>query len=225
MAKIRPGGHGGYHPIGFEDREDTWKGFSFSCSGFAEALEQATDETIAAVNSAIVSTMNTVLRSVKAMVSREIRKKYNVPQAVLNERLGLFLGRIKVLEGVLEIGGRSVSLSYFSAKQFKGNMVKTRTKTTVKKSATKSPGVSVEVIKGRRTMLKSAWLNTFWNGHIGVLTRRGKSRYPVSVKSAISIASMFEQVEINDAIAAKIDADLERVFWHELEFYIDRGIR
>jgi hypothetical protein len=224
MAKVRPGGHGSYHPIGFEGREDTSTSRTFFCSGFAEAIASATDETIDDVRKAMASTMNKVLKSVRTMVSSEIRKRYNVPKAILDARLDLFEGRVnKDLQAVLTVGGKSVSLSYFGAKQFEGNQVKTRTKSTVKKSFTKTPGVQVEVIKGRRTVLKSAWLATFRSGHIGILTRRGKDRYPISVKSAISIASMFEQVEVNDAVVAKIDADLEATFFHEMEFYLGRG--
>lgn len=225
MAKIRFGGHGNYHPIGFEDREDTSKTMSFSCKGFADAMQQATEETIDDVRSAMSSAMNKVLKSVKTLVSTEIRKRYNVSKAVLDERLDLFEGRIKNLQAELTIGGKSVSLSYFGARQTLGNQSITRTKTTLKKSHAANQGVQVEVIKGRRTLIKSAWLQQLWTGHVGILKRMGKGRYPIMVKSAISIASMFEQTDINDAIVAKIDEDLERVFWHELEFYVERGGR
>ena len=223
MARIRVGGHGSYHPIGFDGREDTSKTISFSCSGFAEAINAATDETIEDVHRAMASAMNKVLKSVKSMVSAEIRKRYNVSKSVLDARLDLFEGRVKELQAVLTIGGRSVSLSYFGARQTLGNQVITRDKRTLKKSHALDQGVQVEVIKSRRTMIKSAWLQQFKSGHIGILKRRGKGRYPIMVKSAISIASMFEQEQINAAVIEKIDADLERVFFHELEFYIGRG--
>lgn len=223
MAKIRPGGHGNYHPIGFEDREDTSKTMSFSCRGFADALEQATEETIDDVNRAMASAMNKILKSVRTFVSSEIRKRYNVPKAILDARMDLFEGRIKALQAELTIGGRSVSLSYFGAKQTLGNQVITRSKSTLKKTHAVNQGVQVEVVEGRRALIKSAWLYKFRSGHIGILKRTGKGRYPIMVKSAISIASMFEQTEINDAIIAKIDTDLEALFWHEFEFYTERS--
>jgi len=218
-------GHGAYHPIGFEGREDTSKTLSFSCTGFAEAMGQATEETIGDIRKAMVSAMNKVLKSVKTLVSSEIRKRYNVPKAVLDARLDLFEGRVKDLQATLTIGGQSVSLSYFGAKQTNRNKVITRKGVTTRKRSAAFQGVETEVIKGRRTQLKSAFMQTFWSGHVGILIRTGKDRYPIRVKSAISIASMFDQVDVNAAIVAKIDADLDRTFMHELEFYLNRGGR
>lgn len=197
----------------------------FEFQGFREALDAATDETIQDVKAAIRSTMNKVTKSAKSLTSEEIRKIYNVQKAVLDQRMELFTARINNLEAELVVGGRSVSLSYFNARQFRGASVITRAKVTTRKRASKFQGVGVEVIKGQRTRLKSAFMQRFANGHLGILTRTTKSRYPVLVKSAVSVASMFKQVGINDAIVRKIDADLERVFWHELEFYLNRGTR
>lgn len=197
----------------------------FGFQGFEEALDAATEDTIKDVRAAVRSTMNKVTKSVKSLTSEEIRKIYNVPKAVLDERLELFTARINNLEAELVVGGKSVSLSYFNARQFSGAKVITRAKTTTRKRASKFQGVEVEVIKGQRTQLKSAFMQRFKSGHLGILTRTSKSRYPVLVKSAVSVATMFSQVGINDAIVRKIDADLERVFWHELEFYLNRGAR
>ncbi len=197
----------------------------FWFQGFEEAFDAATEETIQDVKAAIRSTMNKVVKSARSLTSEEIRKLYNVPKAVLDQRLELFTGRINNLEAELKIGGKSVSLSYFSARQFSGARVITRAKVTIRKRASKFQGVEVEVLKGQRTQLKSAFFQRFKSGHLGILTRTSKSRYPILVKSAVSVASMFHQVGINDAIVRKIDEDLERVFWHELEFYLNRGAR
>ena len=225
MAKIRPGGHGNYHPLGFEGREEASKSISFTSTGFGEALTAATEETIGDVKAAIRSALNKVVKSVKVMTSTEIRKRYNVPKAILDARLELYSAKMKDLEATLSIGGRSVSLSYFNAKQTNRNVVTTRKKTTIRKRNAKFQGVEVEVIQGKRTQLKSAFMRTFRSGHVGIVQRVGKSRYPIRVKNAISIASMFERDEIGDQVAAKIEADLERTFLHELEFYLNRGAR
>jgi hypothetical protein len=195
----------------------------FTCTGFKEAMDAATEETINDVKAAMRSAMNKVISSVRTLTSAEIRKIYNVPKNILDARLTMFTARINNLAAELVIGGKSISLSYFGARQFTRNRVITRTKGTQRKSAYKFQGVEVEVIKGRRTQLKSAFMQTFKSGHVGILIRKGKGRYPVNVKAAISIASMFEQIDINDAIVAKIEADLEAKFMHELEFYLGRG--
>lgn len=197
----------------------------FEVRGFKETLDAATEETIQDVKAAIRSTMNKVVKSVKSLTSDEIRKVYNVQKSVLDQRLELFTARINNLEAELVVGGKSVSLSYFNARQFRGASVITRAKVTTRKRVSKFQGVEVEVFKGQRTQLKSAFMQRFKSGHLGILTRTSKSRYPVLVKSAVSVASMFSQVGINDAIVRKIDEDLERVFWHELEFYLNRSAR
>ena len=197
----------------------------FEVQGFKEALDAACEETIQDVRAAIRSTLNKVVKSTKSLTSTEIRKVYNVPKAILDQRLELFTAKISQLEAELVIGGKSVSLSYFNARQFSGASVITRAKTATRKRASKFQGVEVEVQRGKRTQLKSAFMQRFKSGHLGILTRTSKSRYPVLVKSAVSLATMFNQVGINAAIISKIDADLERVFWHELEFYLSRGAR
>lgn len=247
MAKIRPGGHGSYHPIGFEGREDTSVSRTFECVGFAEAVAQATDETIDAVNAAMRSAMNKVLKSGRTMVSTEIRNRYNVPKAVLDERLELFEGRMNNLQAVLTIGGRSIPLSYFGMIANKG-----RTRSTVKlaKSShgvhgvlqkqtmkrSESMGISFEIIKGRRTTVTRSMFAAVMpnSGHIGVFHRgtgvikgREKSKgekhkQRIYENAVVSVATMFNQIQVNAAIVAKIDADLEATFKHELEFYLNR---
>lgn len=197
----------------------------FTCTGFQEALDLATTETTGDIKAALRSAMNKVIKSVRTLSSAEIRKRYNVPKNVLDARLTLFTARMNNLEAELVVGGKSISLSYFGAKQFDKKRVITRTGTTTRKRSSSFQGTSVEVVKGKRTELKSAFMQRFKSGHIGVMTRQGKARYPVLVKSAISIASMFDRVDINDAIVAKIDADLESTFEHELQFFLDRGSR
>lgn len=197
----------------------------FEVRGFKEAIDSACQETEQDVKRAVRSAINKVMKSVKSLTSAEIRKVYNVPKRVLDERLEVFTAKIQNLEGELRVGGLSVSLSYFGARQFSGTQVITRAKVTTRKRVSKFQGVEVEVFKGQRTELKSAFMQRFKSGHLGILTRTSKSRYPVLVKSAVSVASMFSQVGINDAIVRKIDEDLERVFWHELEFYLNRSAR
>lgn len=236
MAKVSaPGG----------DR--TFSTQAFSCSGFAEALDAATEETIGDVKAAISSALTKMVKGVKTLVSGEIRAQYNVPRAILDERLTLYSARIKDMVAELVVGGRSIPLSYFGMKATRGgsrssvSLVKTargvrgQLKTqTMKRSAKQS--ITVEVIRGRKTTLaKSAFVAVMKSGHIGVMHRgvgaiksRSKSRgekYKQAIyeNSVVSIATMFTQVGVNDAVVAKIDAELERLFWHELEFYTERG--
>ncbi len=222
---------------------------AFTCSGFREALDSATEETIGDVKAAIRSALEKMLRGVKTLVSGEIRTVYNVPAAILNDRLTVFAARIQNLEAELVIGGRSIPLSYFGMKAAYGNTrlsvaVKNtskgprgKLKSTVKKSFVES-SVSVEVIKGRRTTLaKSAFVAVMKSGHIGVMhrgpgviksrsgSRSEKHKQALYENSVVSIATMFNQVGVNDAVVAKIDTELEALFWHEFGYYTERSGR
>ncbi len=221
----------------------------FGCSGFSEALSQATDETIGDVKAAIRSALNKMVAKIKTLVSGEIRNVYNVPRSILDERLAIFTAKIQDLEAELVVGGRSVALSYFGMKAVEGNMRKSvsikktgrgyrgQLKTTVKRSFAES-SITVEVIKGRQTTLKkSAFVAVMKSGHVGIMHRGPgsiksrsasksvKHKQALYENSVVSIATMFSQVGVNDAVVAKIDAELEIIFWHELEFYTERSGR
>lgn len=229
--------------------ERTFSTQTFTCSGFAEALSTATEETIGDVKAAIRSALDKMISQVKTLVSGEIRQTYNVPAAILNDRLRVFSARIQNLEAELIIGGRSIPLSYFGMKAVEGNMRKSvsikstprgprgKLNTTVKRSFAESK-ITVEVVKGRRTTLaKSAFVAVMKSGHIGVMHRGPgviksrsasksvKHKQAIYENSVVSIATMFTQVGVNDAVVAKIDAELERLFWHELEFFTERASR
>jgi hypothetical protein len=222
---------------------------TFSCTGFADALDAATSETIGDVRAAIRSALNKMVSRLLTLVSSEIRNVYNVPAAILNDRLKVFSARIQNLEAELVIGGRSIPLSYFGMKASVGNTrmsVKVKNtergprgqlKSTVKKSFVES-SISVEVIRGRRTTLaKSTFVAVMKSGHIGVMHRGSgtiksrsaskgvKHRQQIYENAVVSIATMFNHVGVNDAVVAKIDAELEVLFIHELEFYTERSGR
>ncbi|TLM66032.1 MAG: hypothetical protein FDZ69_07565 [Deltaproteobacteria bacterium] len=226
----RGGGHGSYHPIGFEDRQDTSAIISFRFVGFEKALAEAVDDDIKIVKRAARSTINKVTKSAKAVIVEEIRKHYNVPEQVLRKRINTLLAKMWDMRGELTVGGASVSLSYFGARQQAGQMITTR-KNMKDGSGLKSvkgrglrhfQGVSVQVVQTHSTLLRRAFMVQVKSGHVGIFVRRGKGRYPIEHKASISIASMFETAGVSSAVAAKIEADLERVFEHELAYYQGR---
>lgn len=229
--------------------ESSYTTQSFSCTGFREALDNATEETIGDVKAAIRSAMTKMVRGVRTLVSDEIRKKYNVPRSILNDRLDVFAARVQDMEASLVIGGRSVALSYFGMQAASKNMRQSvsikktgrgyrgQLKTTTRRTAV-DPSVSVEVIKGQRiTLKKSAFVAVMKSGHVGIMHRgpgtiksrasskSEKHRQALYENSVVSIATMFKQVGVNDAVVAKIDAELERLFEHEMTVYADGARR
>lgn len=217
---------------------DTFKKINFTCSSFAEELNAATEETIGAVRSAIKSAINKVSVSAKALASSEIRNVYNVPKAVLDQRLEVLRARVENLEAEIVFGGKSISLSYFGARQITSSRSITRKKGEfvskglfvgpTRRGKDLSAGVSVEVIKGRRTLLKSTFMAQMKSGHIGVMERipgkmmKKKKKQAIREKAVVSIASMISKAEVYDHVVQKIDEDLEQKFLHELDYYLGR---
>jgi hypothetical protein len=211
---------------------ETYTSIGFTCSAFGEALSAATDDTVKAVESAIKSAITKVARSARSLTSAEIRRLYNVPKAVLDERLEVLRTRVQQLEVELVFGGKSISLSYFGARQYavkkmlsrKGTSLVTK---TMKRSRT-FQGVSVEIVKGKRTELKSAFLARMKSGHIGVMERtpgkkmKGKNKQAIRERALFSIAAVVSKPEIEAKVVQKIDDDLEATFLHELEYFLGR---
>lgn len=206
------------------------KSITFTCGAFSEALQAATDDTLGSVKAAIRSALNKVASSCKSMASSQIRETYNVPKSILDERLTVFRARISDLEVTLTLAGKSISLSYFGARQFTVSRVVTRKGKGLKSRTTRKSetfrGVQVEIERGKTTQLKSAFLAQMKSGHIGVMRRvpgkkmKGKNKTAIAEQAVVSIATMVKNAGVYDALVEKIDNDLEAKFLHELDYFL-----
>jgi hypothetical protein len=82
-------------------------------------------------------------------------------------------------------------------------------------------GVTVEILRGKKTNLPTAFIAATNNGYQGVFSRVGKARLPVENKASITIASMFGQEEVQQPTLREIVATWNARFRHHL----DREIR
>jgi hypothetical protein len=225
----------------------TSSSFTFTCQGFQQALASATDETIGDVRAAIRSAMNKMVSQLKSLAVTEIVAVFNVSPRVLGERLRVFRARMSDLEAELRISGKSIPLPYFGARQVGRKTVRSGQsykglKTTQRRSSRTmvgpsfSGGVEVQITRGVTTVLQSAFLARMKSGHVGVFRRgsgvmKSRAKYGYNKHSArikeqavVSIASMVEGAHgIHDKLAARVDAKLEELFWHELEFFLSRS--
>lgn len=178
---------------------------------------------------AAVSTLKKVVASARSTASDEIRNVYNVKKSDLDPRLVVQPPRADDLTAVITISGKGMSLSYFGARQFVVNKVITRTKaglkTTTRKRSAKFQGVEVEVEKGKRTQLRSAFMATMKSGHIGVLRRKGSKRLPITEKSVVSVVSMVLNAHVAPAVLQKVQESWDKVFPHELEYQLSKGTK
>lgn len=197
----------------------------FDVDVFKDALDAAIGEAEKAVKLAIRSTMGKVRGHATSKMSSLIRERWAVKKADLDKKIQVKVGsRGGEYESFeMMIKGVSISLSYFGAKQFAGNKVITRTVGRANRRISKFQGVQVEVIKGRRTRLDGAFLQAAGSGHMMVMKRRGKGRYPVAIKAAISPASMFDDGRTADRFEESVMVYLERTFEHELAWRLSQA--
>lgn len=172
------------------------------------------------------STVGKVQPAAATAIAKEIRQMWNVPKTEIDKRVNASMRAADGLEASITVGGRSVSLSYFSAMQMKGAAIITRKGTKVRKRGSFGfQGVAVTVENTKTTLLHAAFMQKMKSGHDGIFVRVGKGRYPIRHKDSISLASMVQQARIHEPVAARIEERMSTIFPHELEFYADRAAR
>jgi hypothetical protein len=219
---------------GFMDDRESSGSVRVKLMGFDTAIGIWGD---APVRKAAASALRKVAASAVSTASSEIRNVYNIKKSDLDPRMTVDRVSEQNLAATIRISGQGVSLSYFGAKQFVVNKTITRTSKggeagllikTRKKSHT-FQGVEVEVLKGRKTQLKSAFMAQMRSGHIGIMQRykniqmkKGK-RKAIFEKALVSVATMIQGKHTRDAILRKVDEQWGKTFQSELNYQLSKG--
>lgn len=187
------------------------------------------------VNAAMRSTLRRVAKTAITTASTEIRAVYNVKKSDLDPRMNL------VLQGnehaLITVSGRGLSLSYFGARQFVVNKTITRSRKGGKavlavKTRQRShafQGIEVEVIKGQKTQLRSAFLAQMRSGHIGVMHRwsvakmKGKNKAAIGEKGVVSLSEMIRSTNVQPTILSKVIKDWDSVFQQQLAYQLSKN--
>jgi hypothetical protein len=189
------------------------------------------------VNAAMRSTLARVAKTAMSTASAEIRRVYNIKKADLDKKMSTQAVPDAVL---ITISGRGISLSYFNARQFVVNKTITRGKKGADGKATLTTkrrgkphafqGVEVEVLKGQKTQLRSAFMARMKSGHIGVMHRwsggkmmKGKNKAAIGEKSVVSLATMIQNQNVQPPILAKVQDDFDKVFKQQLEYQLSKN--
>ena len=204
--------------------------------GFEDALA-ALDPKIA--TRAARAAIDRATKSGRTIVSKEITTTWNVKKSDVDPRIRLSPPSLYDLKGIITIGGKGMSLSYFGARQLMGATVRSRVGHNLKtgkvtrgmKAAGPLPsGVVVQVLKGKDTaLLRNAFLAKVTAGrsgsHIGVFRRLNKHRLPIDEKNVISIATMVNRTEVMERVVARIQERLLIEFPAQLQYFQDRARR
>jgi len=105
----------------------------------------------------------TALRDMRSEASKRIRARKRLRTKYISRAITLARprgGDIASMEWAVNVSGERVPLVAYPHHQTKA-------------------GVSVEVNRGKRTLLKGAFVATMASGHEGIFRRRGKARLPI----------------------------------------------
>lgn len=210
--------------------------FTVKLEGFEDAM--------AVLDSAIVkraarAAIDRATKSGRTIVSKEITTTWNVKKTDVDPRIKLSAPSLYDMRGIISIGGKGMSLSYFGARQIMGATVRSRVGQKLKtgkvtrgmRSAGPLPrGVIVQVLKGKETaLLRNAFLARVTAGrsgsHIGVFRRFNKRRLPIDEKNVISIASMVNRPEVMGRVIDRIQERLKVEFPSQLKYFQDKARR
>lgn len=116
-----------------------------------------------AVRRALRKAGSNALRDMRAEASKRVRTRKRIKAGIVRKALHLRRPRNVDLDGgewTIDVSGAPVPLSAYPHRQTKR-------------------GVSVEVNRGKRTLIPRAFIATMASGHRGVFIRRGAARLPI----------------------------------------------
>ena len=104
----------------------------------------------------------TALRDMRSEASKRIRQRKRLKASAVNKALVMAKPEGRPEEGTwaLRVRGTPIPLSAYPHRQTRA-------------------GVSVEINRGKRTLIKSAFIATMASGHRGIYVRRGARRLPI----------------------------------------------
>lgn len=190
------------------------------------------------IDKATARAINFTLARVDTASNREIRKVYNLKQADVRDQTQQRKATPQNVTGLLLANKNTLNISKFDPVFRKGS-VTTRfmgsrknggfasSKTTRSKGAS---GVTVEILKGKKETISSAWLSIFGSGKSAVFARGtygskgfdfGKERLPIQ---ALKSKSIYWAIQ-NTKAAPGIVQSAEDVYQDRLIHEITKGLR
>ena len=149
----------------------------------------------------------TALRDMKAEAKKRIRDRKRIKAGLIGKALHMSRPRgVTTIDGnewALKVRGGAVSLTAYPIRQ------------TAK-------GVSVEVNRGKRTLIKGAFIATMKSGHRGVFVRKDKQRLPIrELFGSRPVDALLHKGEA-DAVQARGLASMTATFGRLLPLELDK---
>jgi len=149
-----------------------------------------------------------------------IRDRYNIKEGDLRREIKTDIHPSK-LEAVITAKGRPISLFKFSPKavveRIHGKSKALYSKLGKARAGRRAAGVSVQVVKGQRKLVRGGFLVKLKTGHEAIFKREGKARLPIKKLSTIGSPSMFGGSRIINKVIDKVKEAWQKNIKHEIE--------
>jgi minor tail protein Z (GPZ) len=149
----------------------------------------------------------TALRDMRSEASKRIRQRKRIKPSYISRALTLRRAKgsdIAAMSWAVNVSGEPVPLVAYPHRQTK-------------------KGVSVEVNRGKRTLVKGAFVASMKSGHEGVFRRRGKARLPIKeLRGSRPVDALLHEGEA-DAVAARGGKSFADTFTRVLPMEIGKG--
>jgi hypothetical protein len=183
----------------------------------------------AALKRALRKAGATALRDMRAEASKRIRERKRIRGRYITRALTMRRpkgGDIAGMEWAIDVSGEPVPLVAYPHRVVgkRGDIIRGAGGRFASGSGAASRsrnGVSVEVNRGKRTLLKGAFVASMRSGHEGVFRREGKARLPIEeLRGSRPVDALLHEGE-SEAVAARggrsFAATLERLLPIEIE--------
>lgn len=146
-------------------------------------------------------------RDMRSTASKRIRQRKRLKVKEVRAALVVRTAKGRVIDGMewaIDVRGKPVPLSKYPHRQTK-------------------KGVSVTVNRGKRTLIKSAFVATMRSGHKGVFIRRGARRLPIDeLFGSRPVDALLHEGEA-DAVLERGQASFVRTFHRVLPLEIEKA--
>lgn len=190
-----------------------------------EQLQNVPKKILRAQNKALTKTANYIKRG----LVNEAAKRYNIPKGSFNKSFGK-IRKIKTANGTiaeLKSFGVPFPMMYFKPKPSKPYRKNRRTGEKrhlyIGKHYDERPRVTVEILRGKRTVLNHSFLAEMKSGHIGIFHRTTKKRLPIKEKYAPSIPTMLGNTKVWVDVVDNAEEFFNNAFEQELKNVLYTG--
>lgn len=160
-----------------------------------------------AISRALQKAGSTALRDMRSEASKRIRQRKRLKPSIIRGAFRLRRPRGATIEGMewaIDVSGKNVPLTAYPHRQTRR-------------------GVSVEVNRGKRSIVRGSFMATMKSGHRGIFVRQGPQRLPIrELFGSRPVDALLHQGEAQ-AVAERGQKSFKETFARVLPLELDKG--